>query len=266
MSAENERFKEGELCTVRIIKKNFLIKLQKNGVLHTNKGYIRHDDIIGKLPGERLLTNLNKPAYIFRPSLDDFVFSVKRFTNIIYPKEIAWIVYCLGLRNGFKVLEAGTGSGALTCILANFVYPDGKIDTFEVREDFIEEAEKNIERAGFGKVVEVINADISSCGLKRDYYDACILDLPEPWKALENIYTALKPGAPIVCFLPTVNQVEKTVLSMKKRGFLKPEVIEILHRHWDIKEGASRPEFEMRGHTGFLVQSRKILKSEDEIW
>lgn len=264
MEADNLRFKEGDLCTIRIIKKNFLVRLSRNGILHTNKGYIRHDDIIGLLPGSKLLTNLNKPAYVFRPSLDDLIFSVKRFTNISYPKEIAWIFYYLGLKNGKKVLEAGTGSGSLTIALAYLVSPEGVVVSCERRDDFVEEAQKNIEFAGLMDAVELRRGSLSSAVKEVNYFDACVLDMPEPWTELDAVYSALKPGAPLIIFVPTVNQAEKTVLALRKSGFLNPETLEILHRYWDFKEGASRPEFEMRGHTGFLIQTRKILRQEEE--
>lgn len=257
------KFKEGDLCAVRIIKKEFLIKLQHGGILHTNKGYIRHDDCIGKLPGTKLLTNLNKPAYIFRPTLENLIFSVKRFTNISYPKEISWIVYYLGLRDGLKVLEAGTGSGSLTIALSYFVSPNGKVVTCDVREDFLKEAHNNIAFAGLESVVELRKGEIKDAVPEKNYFDACVLDLPEPWTAFKAVYEALKPGAPLVVFVPTVNQVEKAVLELRKEGFLAPETLEVLHRYWDVKSGATRPEFEMRGHNGFLIQTRKILLPEE---
>ncbi|MCX7832417.1 MAG: tRNA (adenine-N1)-methyltransferase [Actinobacteria bacterium] len=256
-------FKEGDLCTVRIIKKNFLVKLKSGEILHTNKGYVRHNDIIGILPGSKLLTNLNKPVYVFRPSVEDLVFSVKRFTNISYPKEIAWIVFSLGLKNGMKVLESGTGSGSLAIALAYFVSPEGRVISCERREEFIDDARKSIEKAGLLEYVELRAGDLKDAVSEVNYFDACVLDLPEPWGVLETVYDSLKPGAPLAIFVPTVNQVEKTVISLRNFGFMPPQTMEILHRFWDIKTGASRPEFEMRGHTGFIVQTRKIISRED---
>lgn len=264
MEAKDFVFKEGELCVVRIIKKNFVIKIQKGGILHTNKGYIRHDDIIGKLPGTKLLTNLNKPAFLFRPLLDDLVFSVKRFTNISYPKEIAWIAYYLGINNGKIVLEAGTGSGSLAIALAYFVRPEGRVVSCDYRSDFYEAARENIEKAGLLEWVELRNGYLEEAVSETDYFDACVLDLPEPWKALDSVYRALKPGSPLIIFVPTVNQVEKTVVELRKRPFLPPQTLEILQRFWDVKSGATRPEFEMRGHTGFLIQTKKLLEAEEE--
>lgn len=262
MEEKTRVFKEGELCTIRIIKKNFLVRLRKDGILHTNKGYIRHDDVIGATPGTVLYTNLNKPAYVFEPSLEDLMFSVKRATNISYPKEVAWMAYFLGLKNGRKILEAGTGSGSLSIALAYFVSPDGMVVSCERRDDILEEARKNIEFAGMLDYVELRKGTVSEAVSEMDYFDGCVLDLPEPWNEIDAVKRALKPGAPLVVFLPTVNQVERTVQKIRESGFLPPETLEILHRHWDIKKGASRPEFEMRGHTGFLIQTRK-LSSED---
>lgn len=256
-------FREGDLCTIRIIKKNFLVRLKRDGVLHTNKGYIRHQDVIGAFPGTVLYTNLNKPAYVFEPSLEDLIFSVKRTTNISYPKEIAWMAYYLGLKNGKKVLEAGTGSGSLSIALAYFVSPEGRVVSCERREDILEEARKNIEFAGMLEYVELRKGNLSEAVTEKDFFDGCVLDLPEPWNEIDVVKKALKPGAPLVIFLPTINQVERTVQKLRGSGFLPPETIEILHRQWDVKKDASRPEFEMRGHTGFLIQTRKLI-SEDE--
>jgi tRNA (adenine57-N1/adenine58-N1)-methyltransferase len=266
MEVRKDIFKPGELCTVRIIKKNFVIRLEPGGILHTNKGYIRHDDIIGQPPGTKLLTNLNKPAYLFRPSIEDLIFSVKRFTNISYPKEIAWIIYYLGINNGKVVLEAGTGSGSLALALAYFVGSDGKVVSCDYRSDFSASAAENLKKAGMLERVELRTGRLEEVVWETDYFDACVLDIPEPWEALRIVLKALKPGAPLIIFVPTVNQVERTVKEIRRLEFLPPETLEILHRYWDVKTGATRPEFEMRGHTGFLIQTRKLLvRPEEEI-
>lgn len=264
MNAKSEVvFKEGDLCVIRVIKKDFFVQLSHDGVLHTNKGYIRHSEIIGKMPGTKLYTNLNKPAYVFRPALKDFINAVKRHTTVSYPKEIAWIIYYTGVSNGSVVLEAGTGSGLLTMSLAYFVKPEGRVVSYEQRAEFSEIAAENVSRVGLDKYVEFRSGDVSSVP-ENDYFDACVLDLPEPWSVVDSVWRALKPGSPLIIFLPTVNQVERTVLSLHRYPFTKPETIEIFMRYWDVKEKATRPEFEMRGHTGFLIQTVKLLSEESD--
>lgn len=255
-------FKENELALIRIIKKDFLICLKKGAVFHTNKGYIRHDDIIGKPEGIKLFTSMNKPAWVFRPLITDLLMSVYRVTNITYPKELAFIILKLGINAGKKVLEAGTGSGALTMALAYFVSPNGKVVSYERRPEFTERARENIAKAGLEKFVDLRIGDISQGIFEKDF-DCCILDLPEPWECLEAVSLALKPGAPLAIFLPTVNQVERTVLKISEYDFLKPEVAEVLLRTWDIKKNASRPDFQMIGHTGFVITTRKLASGSE---
>lgn len=251
-------FQEGELVLLRIIKKDFIIRLEGGAVFHTNKGYIRHDDIIGKPEGIKLFTSLNKPAWVFRPLISDLLMSVKRVTTITYPKDLGYIILKMGISSGKKVLEAGTGSGALTMVLAYFVSPSGKVISYEKRLEFSEEARKNIQRANLENFVELKVGDISK-GVIEKNFDSCILDLPEPWETLISVSQALRPGGSLAIFLPTVDQIEKTIIKIKAFPFLKPEVTEILIRTWDVKSNATRPDFQMIGHTGFLITTRKIL-------
>ncbi len=246
------------MALVRIIKKDFIIRLEKGAIFHTNKGYICHDDIIGKPEGVKLFTSLNKPTWAFRPLISDFLMNVKRVTTITYPKDLGYLIFKMGINSGKKVLEAGTGSGALTMALAYYVSPDGKVCSYEKRPEFSEKARENISRACLEDLVELKVGDISRGIPERDF-DCCILDLPEPWKCLKSVTRALKSGGSLAIFLPSVNQVERTVVKMLEFPFLKPEVVEVLIRKWDVKKNATRPDFQMIGHTGFLVITRKIF-------
>jgi len=259
-------FKEGDLAVIRILKKNFVVRLARGGVLHTNKGFIKHDDVIGAEPGVRLLTNLNKPAWAFEPTLTDLLMNVRRHTNISYPKDAAYVLFSLGIRSGHRVLEAGTGSGALTIALSYAVSPGGRVVTYERRAEFVEKARENVERVGLDGIVDFRVGDLAD-GIPSDEhgsYDACLLDLPEPWTCLEAVYEALKPGAGLGIVLPTVNQVERTFKALRALPYLKPETSEILVRTWDVKPGATRPDFRMIGHTMFVMLTRKLLEAEHE--
>jgi len=259
-------FKEGDLAVIRILNKNFLVRLARGGVLHTNKGFIRHDDVIGAEPGVKLLTNLNKPAWAFEPTLTDLLMNVRRHTNISYPKDAAYVLFSLGIRSGQRVLEAGTGSGALTIALSYAVSPGGRVVTYERRAEFVEKARENVERVGLVGIVDFRLGDLAY-GIpsnERGSYDACLLDLPEPWTCLEAVYEALKPGAGLGIVLPTINQVERTFKALLALPYLKPETSEILVRTWDVKPGATRPDFRMIGHTMFVMLTRKLLEAEHE--
>lgn len=255
-------FREGDLCAITIIKKTFLVRLKSGDVLHTNKGYVRHDDIIGRQEGSSLLTNLNKKVYVYRPGIIDILMSVKRATNISYPKDVAWMLFKSGVRSGHLVLEAGTGSGALASALAYAVMPEGKVYSFERRPEFTKLARENLTRAGLIDFVELIEEDISRSLDYENHFDAAFLDLPEPWTCIENVYKALRGGGSLCIFLPTVNQVERTVNALRKMDFTTPEVEELLIRSWDVKDGATRPDFNMRGHTGFIIFTRKLIPED----
>lgn len=260
-----KRFEPGDLAVVRILKKNFLVTLVPGGVLHTNKGYIRHDDVIGKAPGARLATNLGKPAWAFEPTLTDVLMAVHRHTTIAYPKDIGRLVFALGVNAGRRVLEAGTGSGALSIALAYFVRPTGRVVSYERRDDFAERARTNLERAGLADFVEVRAGDLAG-GVpadERGAFDACVLDMPEPWHCLDAVHDALKPGGGLAVLLPTVNQVERLHRALRSLPFLKPETEEVLVRTWDVKDGATRPDFRMIGHTLFLTLTRTLSDREE---
>lgn len=255
-------FREGDLCAITIIKKTFLVRLKRGEVLHTNKGYVRHDDIIGAEEGSTLLTNLNKKVFVYRPGIADILMSVKRMTNISYPKDVAWMLFKSGVKSGSRVIEAGTGSGALACALAYSVMPEGRVYSFERRPEFIELARENLSRAGLLDYVQLEERDLSQPVEYENIFDAAFLDLPEPWTCLDSVYQSLKGGGSLCIFLPTVNQVERAVRELRKRSFTPPEVEELLIRTWDVKDGATRPDFNMRGHTGFIIFSRKLMSAE----
>lgn len=254
-------FREGDKVIVQIIKKRFLITLKPGAFLHTNKGYIRHDEIIGKKPGAVLQTSQGAPAWVFPPTLRDYIMKVQRQTNIIYPKDIAFIIAYTGIKCGYRVGEAGSGSGALTTALAYYVSPEGKVYSYEKREDLQKVAKSNVEKAGLSEFVEFKIGDVTQ-EVEEKELDVFILDIPTPWEAIDSIYKALKDGGFLVSYLPTIGQVEKTVLAMRNGGFASIESMEVLFRTWKVEKDATRPDFEMVGHTGFLIFSKKSEKIE----
>jgi tRNA (adenine57-N1/adenine58-N1)-methyltransferase len=160
---------------------------------------------------------------------------------------------------GDKVLEIGTGSAALTIVLAYFVSPDGKVVSYEKREDFAKGAKRNLEKAGLASIVDVKIQDAID-GIDEDDFDCATTDIPNPWDVLGQVYESLKPSGHIAVYVPTVNQMERAVREMRGLPFIDIRSIEILQREMEVGERGSRPSFDMLGHTGYLTFARKLAE------
>lgn len=240
-------------------RKTYLVKVEAGKSFHTHKGFIKFDDLIGKDYGSCILSSLGVEFTALKPLLRDLIMKSVRRTQITYPKDIALIVMFSGIGPCSRVAEAGTGTGALTTALAHYVKPDGKIYSYEIREEFLKTAEKNLKRAGLIDFVELKNKDITA-GLDESDIDAVILDLATPWLVVPHAYNALKPCGTIVSFSPTIDQVVKTVEALNESGFLDIETIECLMRGMQIERGKTRPQTLMTGHTGYITFARKATK------
>ena len=162
------------------------------------------------------------------------------------------------IESGQKVMEAGIGSGSLTTALANTVGSNGKIISYDNREDFIKHALKNLKRANLEKFVETKLKDVTT-GISEKNLDAIILDIPNPWDAVEHAYKALKPGGYLCTYSPLTSQVENTVKEIKKHNFIEIKTIENIQRKMVVSDKGMRPSFDMLGHTGYLTFARKVL-------
>jgi len=214
----------------------------------------------GKLKGKKLgeKTRIgNREFIIMKPSVVDKIETIERKAQIILPKDSAIIMLYCDVKNGCRIVEAGVGSGALTIALANFVRPDGKIISYEKRNDFADFAKRNIENAGLGEYVEIKLGDVTE-SIDEKNADAVILDIPNPWDAVKNAYNALKVCGHFCSYSPTMNQVEKTVKTLK-HDFIEIKTFETLQREIVVGEGGVRPSFDMLGHTGYVTFARKIL-------
>jgi tRNA (adenine57-N1/adenine58-N1)-methyltransferase len=200
----------------------------------------------------------SKTFFIFHPSLDDKLMGLKRKAQIILPRDVAQIVVNCSIESGHTVLESGIGSGSLTIGLANAVAPDGKVISYDNREDFIKHALKNLKQAGFDKLVSTKNKDITK-KIDETELDAVILDIPNPWDAIGHAYHALKSGGYLCCYSPLISQVEKTVDEIKKHGFILVKTTENIQREMVVSKHGTRPSFNMLGHTGYLTFARKVL-------
>jgi tRNA (adenine57-N1/adenine58-N1)-methyltransferase len=241
-------------------RKTYLVKAEAGKSFHTHKGFVKFDDLIGKEYGSTVLSNLGYEFKALKPLLSDFIMKSVRKTQITYPKDIALIIMFSGIGPGSQVVEAGTGTGALTTALAHYVKPQGKVYSYEIREEFLKTAEKNLKRAGLIDFVELKNKDVT-IGIDESDVDAVILDLATPWLVIPHAYNALKPCGTIVSFSPTIDQVVKTAEALKENGFVDMETVECLMRGMQVERGKTRPQTLMTAHTGYITFARKALKS-----
>lgn len=244
-------------------KRTYLVRAERGKVLHTHKGVIKIDDIIGCESGVRLRSHTGVEFIAFKPSLRDYIYKSMRGTQIIYPKDIALIILYGNIQPGSRIVEAGTGVGALTTALASYVKPHGKVYSYEIRKEFSEIARKNLERAGVLEYVELKIKDITQ-GIDERDVDAVVLDMATPWLVVPHAYEALKGGGSFISFSPTIDQVVKTVEELRAHGFAHIETIECLVRRIRVERGKTRPETLMTGHTGYITFARKVLKGLSE--
>ncbi len=242
-------------------RRTYLVKVEKEKNFHTHKGFVKLDNLIGKSYGTKIKSNLNVEFVALKPVLRDYILKSFRKTQIMYPKDIALTIMFSGIGPGSKVVDAGTGSGALTTALAHFVKPKGHVYSYEVREKFVEIAKKNLTRSGLIDFVKLKNKDVIA-GIDESDVDAVILDLATPWLVIPNAYTALKPSGTVISFSPTIDQVVKTVEALKENSFVDIETVECLMRGMQTERGKTRPHTLMTGHTGYITSARKAAKSE----
>jgi len=241
--------------------KRYFVTAQEGQVMHTNEGLLHLDEVRAAGWGQQVMTHKGYPFTVMRPTLYDLVKSVKRRTQIIYPKEIGYIVMKLGIGPGCRIVEAGCGSGGLTTALAWLVGDTGKVYTYERREEFYTLCRQNLERIGLAHRVEQFHHDIAE-GFNPHAADALFLDVREPCDYIHHIPNAVVPGAPVGFLLPTTNQVQDLLKVLQDGPFRQIEVVEIFLRHYKPVPERLRPEDRMVAHTGFLVFARTFAQFE----
>lgn len=243
-------------------EKRYLLRLRAGAKLHTHLGIYFHDDLIGQLPGAVVQSQLDHPGLLLEPGLRDYMTHLKRGTQIIYPKDAAYLAYRLNLRNGSRIIEAGTGSGSLTMALAWSVQPEGRVYTYEAREETAELARANLTRVGLDKWVTFHQGSILE-GFVESEVDALFLDVREPWRFLPLVAEVLVPGGYFAALVPTTNQVSATIESLEQNGFVELEVEELLLRTYKVVPDRLRPNDMMIGHTGYLIFARSTRLGQD---
>ena len=259
---------EGDLVLLEDKKeRKYIFELKRGKTFSFHRGKISHDEILNKKIGEKIFSSKGEELLILKPTLRDFVLKkLKRISQIIYPKDAGQILVLADIFEGAKVLEVGTGSGALTLYLIRAVGEKGKLISIDEREDMIENAKKNIKEFYKKKIEDIKNLTLRKQNLseiKEKNFDRIILDLVDPWNYLKKVKEVLKAGGILACWLPTVLQVFELTDKVEKefsRDFILEGIFETLQREWQKRKIALRPKDRMIAHTGFLTIFRRINK------
>ncbi|MFH1102100.1 MAG: tRNA (adenine-N1)-methyltransferase [Methanobacteriota archaeon] len=199
----------------------------------------------------------NKQFWVLAPSLQDKLQGLKRKAQIILPRDAAHIIMNCSIETGQTVFEAGIGSGSLTIALATTVAPTGKVISYDNREDFIEHAMMNLKTAGLDQYVTTKQRDVTQ-GIDEKQLDAVILDIPNPWDAVEHAWNALKVGGYFCSYSPLTTQVENTIQKLSQFSVIEVKTMENIQREMIVSAQGTRPSFDMLGHTGYLTFARKV--------
>lgn len=265
MGTTGSPFFAGEPCILSDVKdRTHLITLTEGATFTFDRGSLEHDDIIGTPEGAMVRSSKGSPLIAFRPRLADYVLGMKRGAAVLYPKDAGAVITWGDIGPGCTVLEAGTGSGALTMALSRAVGESGRVVTCEVRDDHAKHARRLIETFSQGipgniefregDVIEHV-ADVSP--------DRIVLDLPEPWTVVEPAAEHLAGGGTLVAYVPTVPQMQQLRETMDESGvFAGVDSFEIMMRSWAVDGRSVRPEHRMVGHTGFLTVGRRRVKEQ----
>ena len=203
----------------------------------------------------------NRRFLVLRPSVQDEIQTLRRGPQIILPKDSAHILMGCDIISGKRVVEAGSGTGALTVALANAVRPGGRVFSYDIRPEHLKVAKENLLSVGLEGACEFDVGDVCAPGgIRQKEVDAVVLDIPEPWRALDNAWEVLRPCGHFACYSPTVNQVELTMRALYERRFVEVMTVETLQREMAVVEKGIRPSFEMLGHSGYLTFARKVLE------
>jgi tRNA (adenine57-N1/adenine58-N1)-methyltransferase catalytic subunit len=258
-------FQDGEqVLLVDQRGKRHLVFLRKSETFHSDRGWIAHDAIIGQPEGTLVRSSLGLRYLALRPTLAEYVLEMPRGPQVIYPKDLAMILFWADVYPGCRVLEAGMGSGALTLALLRAVGPDGRVISYESREEFARRALANI-HTRMGEVSNlIVRFTPVEDGLRDEApVDRVVFDLPEPWKLAEPVAAVLRPGGIFLSYVPTIIQSHQIVETLRRStAFGLLETFETLFRPWNIDGQSVRPFHRMVAHTGFITVARRIAAAD----
>ncbi|MUL44185.1 tRNA (adenine-N1)-methyltransferase [Streptomonospora sp. PA3] len=256
-------FGEGDIVQLTDPKgRMHTITLRAGAAFHTHRGRLDHDQLIGSPEGSVVRSTSNTAYVALRPLLADFTLSMKRGATIVYPKDAAQIVAQADIFPGARVVEAGGGSGALTCWLLRAVGEEGLVSSYERRADFAEIADTNVHRffGGEHPAWRLTVGDLAE-DLAETEVDRVVLDMLAPWECLGAAAKALVPGGLVCAYVATTTQISRVVEELRDSGaFYEPRAFETLVREWHVEGLAVRPDHRMIGHTGFLVTARRLAE------
>ena len=245
--------------------RQYALRLKVGEIFHHSGETIPHDEVIGKPDGSFIRLSRGKKMMALAPTLAEYTLKMRRGAQVLYPKDLAMITMWADIYPGAKVFEAGVGSGALTLALLRAVGEEGKVISYEVRDDFANIARKNIEQFGEANShfqlyhrdvyegIECHDESAASC------YDRVVLDLPEPWRVVEHAMKVLRLGGIYLSFVPTIPQAMQTVEALDRSGaFAFVQTFETLFRNWNIQGRSVRPDLRMVAHSGFITVARRI--------
>ncbi|MBI3212361.1 MAG: tRNA (adenine-N1)-methyltransferase [Mycobacterium sp.] len=259
-------FAEGDRVQLTDPKgRHYTMVLTPGAEFHTHRGAIAHDGVIG-LPEGSVVKSTNGDSFlVLRPLLIDYVMSMPRGAQVIYPKDAAQIVHEGDIFPGARVLEAGAGSGALTCSLLRAVGPTGKVISYELRDDHAEYAVRNVSTF-FGERPqnwELVMGDLADYPAppEGEQVDRAVLDMLSPWEVLDAVKRALVPGGVLIIYVATVTQLSRAVEALREQQcWTEPRSWETMQRGWNVLGLAVRPQHNMRGHTAFLISARRLAE------
>ena len=239
-------------------EREFLVRLERGGRFHSHHGFLDHDALIGLQEGSTIKTSQGQTLWVFRPTLAQIIMNMPRQAQVIYPKDIGTILMWADVHPGSTVVEVGTGYGALTMALIRAVGSNGRLTSYEIREDFFLAAQETVSRY-LGECPQwIIRLQDVMKGIIEQDVDRILIDITEPWKILPVAKEALRPGGILLCFMANALQVKSLHDGFQDvGGFVLPETIEIILRPWHVKGLSVRPAHRMTAHTGFITTARR---------
>jgi tRNA (adenine57-N1/adenine58-N1)-methyltransferase len=238
-----------------------LLMLRKGETFHSDRGWVTHDTIIGQSDGSWVRTSKGTRYVVLRPTLAEYVLDMPRGAQVIYPKDLAMVMFWADIFPGARVLEAGMGSGALTLALLRAVGPAGKVISYEQREDFARRALANIQlRMGDVNNLAVRLRPVEEGLAEEEPVDRVVFDLPEPWHLVEPVARVLRSGGIFLSYVPTIIQSHQLSEALRRHpGYTLVETFETLFRPWNIENTSVRPFHRMVAHTGFITVARRVV-------